>query len=117
MGLPSNTFIVKDRVEQMEKKLEQVLQEEGLHELAKDIVKKSLASYLTTVKGEINDIVKSAQSSVEKEKKLAIDDMDAKISAHTEMMSSRIHRAEMVSKISAMIAFASIAWNIISKMM
>ena len=33
-GLPNNAFVVKDRVESIEKKLEQVLKEEGLHELA-----------------------------------------------------------------------------------
>lgn len=117
MALPTSAFIVKDRLELMEKKLEQVLQEEGLQDLTKELVKKSIASYLTTVKGEINEIVKTAQASIEKEKKIAADDIDSKIENHFMQMSDRVARAEMIAKISAMIAFASIAWNLVSSMM
>jgi dsDNA-specific endonuclease/ATPase MutS2 len=117
MALPINTFVIKDRLESVEKKLDQVLEDEGVHNLAKDIIKKSMSSYLTTARGEINDIVKNAQTSIEKERKIATDFIFQEAEDRVKVLESKIKKSEMISRVAVIAAFASFAWDVITKFM
>jgi hypothetical protein len=117
MSLPTNTFVIKERLESVEKKLDEILNDEDLHNLAKDIIKRSMSSYLTTARGEINEIIRGAQTSIEKEKKLATDMMSQEIESRISLIEGRMRKAEMISRIAVMSAFGSVVWIIITKFM
>lgn len=118
MALPNNTFIVKERLESMEKKLEQVLQEEGLHEIAKDITKKALASSLTASKNELNEIVRSAQISAEaslgEEKTKIMSSLEEKLCDHVVSIEARLLRAERLAMLACAATCLIAAWKILA---
>ena len=118
MAQLNNTFIVKERLESMEKKLEQVLNEEGLHELAKDITKKALASSLSASKSELNEIVKTAQITAEaslgKEKQELVSILDGKLEDHAVSIQERLARAEKLAVVAMVVTALLATWNVVS---
>jgi len=113
-GLPNNAFVIKDRVESIEKKLEQVLKEEGLHELAKDITKKALASSLTASKQELTEIVNSARDIAAADKRIIIKDFTEQLQDHLIEVEMRVVRSEKIAKLTGAASVILLICNLLS---
>jgi uncharacterized protein YyaL (SSP411 family) len=113
-GLPHNAFVVKDRVESIEKKLEQVLNEEGLHELAKDITKKAIASSLTSSKQELAEIVSSAKEAAAVDKLIIIKDFTEQLQDHLIEVEMRVVKSEKIAKLAVAASIVLLICNLLS---
>ena len=114
MAPPSNMFVVKDRVESIEKKLEQVLNEEGLHELAKDITKKALASSLTSSKHELNEIVSSAKEAAAADKRIVLNDFTEQLQNHLIEVEQRVSKSEKLAKLAILLCAGLLAFDLLT---
>lgn len=121
-----SVFVVKERVESLEKMVEQALEIDGLKDLAKDATKKFLDEAVEAGKTELKetarDAVKEAKDFVLSEKEALTVDMDKRLEAarsdlqkaiveHIEKVEERLANTEKLLKIALAFALASAAWS------
>jgi tRNA uridine 5-carbamoylmethylation protein Kti12 len=121
-----STFVVKDRIEGLEDKVEKVLKIDGLTEMAKDVTSKVLKEALDSSKEEIKetarDVVKEAKEFVLSENKALTVDMDKRLSEassefqkavveHIGKVEERLAKTERLLKIALTLTLASTAWS------
>lgn len=121
-----NTFVVKERLEGLEKMVGQALEIDGLKDLAKDATKKFLDEAVEASKAELKetarDVVKEAKDFVLSEKQALTVDMDKRLDQarsefqkaiveHIEKVEERLAKAERLLKIALAISLASAAWS------
>jgi len=118
MSEKSNVFVMKDRVEGLEKLVDKVLKVDGLHELAKDITDQVVTKAVNDSKAELARIVVESADAFLNEKNSVKIDADARLSIaknefqsalveHIESVEARVAAAELKAK--AAIAIASIS--------
>lgn len=121
-----SVFVVKERVESLEKMVEQALEIDGLKDLAKDATKKFLDEAVEAGKTELKetarDAVKEAKDFVLSEKEALTVDMDKRLEAarsdlqkaiveHIEKVEERLAKTEKLLKIALALDLASAAWS------
>jgi hypothetical protein len=121
-----NTFVVRERLEGLEKLVGQALEIEGLKDLAKDTTKKFLDEAVEASKAELKetakDVVKEAKDFVLSEKEALTVDMDKRLSEarsefqkavveHIEKVEERLAKTERLLKIALALSLASAAWS------
>jgi hypothetical protein len=126
MAEKPNAFVVKDRLEGLEKLVGQALEIDGLKDMAKDVTKKVLDEALESGKFELKEVAKStvqeAKEFILAEKETMNVDMDRRLEAarsdfqkamveHLEKVEERLTKAERLLKIALALALASAAWS------
>jgi len=126
MATKLEAFVVKERVEGLEKLVGQALEIDGLKDMAKDVTKKVLNEALESGKVELKELAKStvqeAKEFVLAEKETMTVDMDKRLEAarsdfqkamveHLEKVEERLTKAERLLKIALALALASAAWS------
>jgi len=121
-----NAFIVKDRVEGLEKLVNQALEIDGLKDMAKDVTKRVLDEALESGKTEIKEAAKStvqeAKEFILAEKEVMSVDMDKRLEAarsefqkalvdHLNSVEDRITKAERLLKIAIVLSILSALWS------
>jgi hypothetical protein len=121
-----NTFVVKERVEGLEKMVGQALEIDGLKDLAKDATKKFLDEAVAAGKAELKetakDAVKEAKDFVLSENEALSVDMDKRLESarsefqkavveHIEKVEERLTKVERLLKIALIVSLASAAWS------
>jgi len=122
----NSVFVVRDRVEGLEKLVNQALEIDGLKDLAKDVTKKVLDEALESGKVEIKEAAKStvqeAKEFILAEKEQLSVDVDARLDAarsefqkalveHLEKVEARLSNAEKLLKIALILSLLSAAWS------
>jgi len=126
MADKQSAFVVKERLEGLEKLVDKVLEVDGLKEIAKDTTKQVLDEALETSKVELRAAAKStiqeAKDYILAEKEAMNIDVDARLDAarsdfqkalveHLENVEARLTKAERLLKIAIIISLASAAWS------
>jgi hypothetical protein len=126
MAEKPNAFVVKDRLEGLEKLVGQALEIDGLKDMAKDVTKKVLDEALESGKVELKEVAKStvqeAKEFILAEKETMNVDMDKRLEAaksnfqkamveHLEKVEVRLAKAERLLKIALALALASAVWS------
>jgi len=126
MADKQSAFVVKERLEGLEKLVDKVLEVDGLKELARDTTKHVLDEALETSKVELRAAAKStiqeAKDYILAEKEALNTDVDARLDAarsdfqkalveHLENVEGRLTKAERLLKIAIIISLASAAWS------
>lgn len=121
-----NTFVVKERIEGLEKMVGQALEIDGLKDLAKDATRKFLDEAVAAGKAELKetarDAVKEAKDFVLSEKEALTVDMDKRLAEarsefqkavvdHIEKVEMRLAKTERLLKIALALSLASAAWS------
>ena len=121
-----NVFVVKDRVEGLEKLVNQALEIDGLKDMAKDVTKRVLDEALESGKSEIKEAAKStvqeAKEFILSEKEVMSVDMDKRLDAarsefqkalvdHLNSVEDRITKAERLLKIAIVLSILSALWS------
>lgn len=119
-------FIVKDRIEVLEKVVDKILDVDGLKALAKDTTKSVLDEALESSKVELRD---AARSSIQEAKefilseksgitvdlderlKIARSDFQKALVEHLENVETRISKVERLVKIAIAVSLASALWS------
>jgi hypothetical protein len=119
-------FIVRDRIEGLEKIVDKILEVDGIKELAKDATKSVLDEALESSKVELRDVAKStiqeakeyilsekSNVSVDLDKRLEIarSDFQKALVEHLENVEKRLAKAERLLKIAIAISLASAMWS------
>jgi hypothetical protein len=122
----NSVFVVRDRVEGLEKLVNQALEIDGLKDLAKDVTKKVLDEALESDKVEIKEVAKStvqeAKEFILAEKEQLSVDVDTRLDAarsefqkalveHLEKVEARLSNAEKLLKIALILSLLSAAWS------
>ena len=122
----NSVFVVRDRVEDLEKLVNQALEIDGLKDLAKDVTKKVLDEALESGKVEIKEVAKStvqeAKEFILAEKEQLSVDVDTRLDAarsefqkalveHLEKVEARLSNAEKLLKIALILSLLSAAWS------
>jgi hypothetical protein len=122
----NSVFVVRDRVEGLEKLVNQALEIDGLKDLAKDVTKKVLDEALESGKVEIKEVAKStvqeAKEFILAEKEQLSVDVDTRLDAarsefqkalveHLEKVEARLSNAEKLLKIALILSLLSAAWS------
>ena len=117
---------MRDRVEGLEKLVNQALEIDGLKDLAKDVTKKVLDEALESGKVEIKEVAKStvqeAKEFILAEKEQLSVDVDTRLDAarsefqkalveHLEKVEARLSNAEKLLKIALILSLLSAAWS------
>lgn len=120
------SFVVKDRVEGLERLVNQALEIDGLKDMAKDVTKRVLDEALENGKTEIKEAAKStvqeAKEFILAEKKFMSVDMDKRLDAarsefqkalvdHLDAVEERITKAERMLKIAIVLSILSALWS------
>lgn len=121
-----NTFVVKERLEGLEKMLGQALEIDGLKDLAKDATKKLIDEAVTAGKSELKetarDVVKEAKDFILSEREALTVDVDKRLAEarsefqkavveHLDKTEERVTKAERLLKIALGVSLASAAWS------
>ena len=121
-----STFVVKERLEGLEKMVGQALDIDGLKDMAKDATKKFLDEAVEAGKSELKDtakeVVKEAKDFILSEKEVLTVDMDKRLAEarsefqkavveHIEKVEERLAKTEWLLKIALAISLASAAWS------
>jgi hypothetical protein len=118
MAEKQTVFVMKDRVEGLEKLVDKVLKVDGLHELAKDITDQVVTKAVNDSKAELARIVVESADAFLNEKNSVKIEADARFSvAKTEFQTALVEHIESVEarviavelKAKAAIAIASIS--------
>lgn len=119
-------FVVKERLEGLEKLVDQVLQVDGLKELAKDTTKHVLDEALETSKVELREVAKTtiqeAKDYILSEKETLNIDVDKRLDAarsefqkalvdHLENVEARLSKAEKLLKVAIILSIVSAVWS------
>jgi len=119
-------FVVRERLEGLEKLVDKVLEVDGLKEIAKDTTKQVLDEALETSKVELRAAAKStiqeAKDYILAEKTSLSADVDARLDAarsdfqkalveHLENVEARLTKVERLLKITIIISLASAVWS------
>lgn len=118
MAEKQNVFVMKDRVEGLEKLVDKVLKVDGLHELAKDITNEVITKAVNDSKAELARIVvESADAFLNEKNSVKIEadarfdfaktEFQAALVEHIESVEARVAKVELKAK--AAIAIASIS--------
>ena len=118
MAEKQNVFVMKDRVEGLEKLVDKVLKVDGLHELAKDITNEVITKAVNDSKAELARIVvESADAFLNEKNSVKIEadarfdfaktEFQAALVEHIESVEARVATVELKAK--AAIAIASIS--------
>lgn len=122
----NSVFVVRDRVEGLEKLVNQALEIDGLKDLAKDVTKKVLDEALESGKVEIKEVAKltvqEAKEFILAEKEQMSVDVDTRLDAarselqkalveHLEKVEARLTNAEKLLKIALILSLLSAAWS------
>lgn len=118
MAEKQNVFVMKDRVEGLEKLVDKVLKVDGLHELAKDITNEVITKAVNDSKAELAKIVvESADAFLNEKNSVKIEadarfdfaktEFQAALVEHIESVEARVATVELKAK--AAIAIASIS--------
>ena len=120
------TFVIRERLEGLEKLVDKVLEVDGLKELAKDTTKHVLDEALESSKVELREVAKTtiqeAKDYILSEKATLNIDVDKRLEAarsdfqkalveHLENVEMRLTKAERLLKIVIAISLASAAWS------
>jgi len=126
MSTKLDAFVVRERVEGLEKLVGQALEIEGLKDMAKDVTKKVLDDALESGKVELREVamstVQEAKDFILSEKETMTVDMDKRLDAarsefqkalveHLERVEERLAKAEKLLKIALAFSLASAAWS------
>lgn len=121
-----SAFIVKERVEGLEKLVNQALEIDGLKVMAKDVTRQVLDEALERGKAEIKEAAKStvqeAKEFILAEKEVMSVDMDKRLEAarsdfqkalvdHLNSVEDRITKAERLLKIAIILSILSALWS------
>lgn len=119
-------FVIRERLEGLEKLVDKVLEVDGLKELAKDTTKHVLDEALESSKVELREVAKTtiqeAKDYILSEKATLNIDVDKRLEAarsdfqkalveHLENVEMRLTKAERLLKIVIAISLASAAWS------
>jgi hypothetical protein len=119
-------FVVKDRVEGLERLVNQALEIDGLKDMAKDVTKRVLDEALESGKSEIKEAAKStvqeAKEFILAEKEVMSVDMDKRLDTarsefqkalvdHLSSVEERITKAERMLKIAIILSILSALWS------
>ncbi len=122
----NSAFIVRERVEGLEKLVNQALEIDGLKDMAKDVTKRVLDEALESGKSEIKEAAKStvqeAKEFILSEKEVMSVDMDKRLDAarsefqkalidHLNSVEDRITKAERLLKIAIVLSILSALWS------
>jgi hypothetical protein len=122
----NSAFIVRERVEGLEKLVNQALEIDGLKDMAKDVTKRVLDEALENGKTEIKEAAKStvqeAKEFILSEKEVMSVDMDKRLDAarsefqkalvdHLNSVEDRITKAERLLKIAIVLSILSALWS------
>ena len=122
----NSAFIVRERVEGLEKLVNQALEIDGLKDMAKDVTKRVLDEALESGKTEIKEAAKStvqeAKEFILSEKEVMSVDMDKRLDAarsefqkalvdHLNSVEDRITKAERLLKIAIVLSILSALWS------
>lgn len=122
----NSVFVVRDRVEGLEKLVNQALEIDGLKDMAKDVAKKVLDEALESGKVEIKEVAKStvqeAKEFILAEKEQLSVNVDTRLDAarsefqkalveHLEKVEARLANAEKLLKIALILSLLSAAWS------
>lgn len=122
MAEKPNAFVVKERLESLEKLVGQVLKVDGLHDLASEIVGKTAEKELDISRKQLDSIVKEAKTMIESKKEVMVLDVDKRLDAaktelqkalveHLEAVEKSVVRIERMAKLALAIAVLSAAWS------
>jgi len=126
MANKPDVFVVRERVEGLEKLVGQALEIDGLKDMAKDVTKKVLDEALQSGKDELKEAARStvqeAKDFILSEKETMTVDMDKRLEAarsefqkalveHLERVEERLAKAEKLLKIALALSLASAAWS------
>ena len=125
MSEKSNVFVMKDRVEGLEKLVDQVLKVDGLHDLAKDIAASVITKAVSDSKSELANIIVEAKNSILSEKlsikteqdhrfDLAKTELQNALVEHVEALEARVAASESKTKIAITIVIASMILSAVS---
>ena len=121
-----SAFVVKERVEGLEKLVNQALEIDGLKDMAKDVTKRVLDEALESGKSEIKEAAKStvqeAKEFILAEKEVMSVDMDKRLESarsefqkalvdHLNAVEDRITKAERLLKIAIVLSILSALWS------
>jgi|Wag4MinimDraft_6_1082665.scaffolds.fasta_scaffold35658_2 hypothetical protein len=121
-----SAFVVKERVEGLEKLVNQALEIDGLKDMAKDVTKRVLDEALESGKSEIKEAAKStvqeAKEFILAEKEVMSVDMDKRLESarsefqkalvdHLNSVEDRITKAERLLKIAIVLSILSALWS------
>lgn len=119
-------FVIKERLEGLEKLVDKVLEVDGLKELAKDTTKHVLDEALESSKVELREVAKStiqeAKDYILSEKESLSIDVDKRLEAarsdfqkalveHLENVESRLSKAERLLKVAIILSIVSALWS------
>jgi len=126
MAVKPEIFVVRERVEGLEKLVGQALEIDGLKDMAKDVTKKVLDEALESGKAELKEAAKStvqeAKDFILTERETMTVDMDKRLEAarsefqkalveHLDRVEDRLTKAEKLLKIALALSLASAAWS------
>ena len=126
MAEKQSAFVVKERIEGLEKLVDQVLQVDGLKELAKDTTKHVIDEALESSKVELREVAKStiqeAKDYILSEKETLNIDIDKRLDAarsefqkalvdHLENVEARLSKAEKLLKVAIILSIVSAVWS------
>jgi len=132
MANKPDVFVVRERVEGLEKLVGQALEIDGLKDMAKDVTKKVLDEALQSGKDELKEAARStvqeAKDFILSEKETMTVDMDKRLEAarsefqkalveHLERVEERLAKAEKLLKIALALSLASAAWSGLSNLL
>lgn len=121
-----SAFVVKERLEGLEKLVDKVLEVDGLKELAKDTTKHVLDEALESSKVELREVAKStiqeAKDYILSEKETLNIDVDKRLDAarsdfqkalvdHLANVEARLTKAEKLLKVAIALAIVSAIWS------
>ena len=118
----SKVFIVRERVEALEKLMGQVLKIDGLHDLASEILGKTAEKELDISRKQLDSIVEEAKTMIDSQKEVVVLDVDKRLDAaktelqkalveHLETAEKSIVRLEKMAKIALTISVLSAIWS------
>jgi hypothetical protein len=122
----NSAFIVRERVEGLEKLVNQALEIDGLKDMAKDVTKRVLDEALengkTAIKEAAKSTVQEAKEFILSEKEVMSVDMDKRLDAarsefqkalvdHLNSVEDRITKAERLLKIAIVLSILSALWS------
>lgn len=119
-------FVIKERLEGLEKLVDKVLEVDGLKELAKDTTKHVLDEALESSKVELREVAKTtiqeAKDYILSEKESLNIDVDKRLEAarsdfqkalveHLENVEARLSKAEKLLKVAIILSIVSALWS------
>jgi len=124
----SKVFIVRDKVEALEKLVDQVLHVDGLHNLASEIVGKTAEKELDISRKQLDNIVEEAKAIIDSKKEVVVLDVDKRLDAaktelqkaiveHVKAVEKSMVRIERMARLALILAVLSAAWSGLSSLL